>query len=118
MDLPSDVGRDGDGGGRPVLLLAGLADLALSTCGSALKAAHGLLDRSDLGDLVAQGRQDLQARGRLALDRLGTDLSGAGFLGTAGGGEAHMEVLARHAQRRAAATSSATSAAAPDGSDE
>ncbi|MFF2941981.1 hypothetical protein ACFVSQ_19265 [Streptomyces niveus] len=105
MGLPQDIGRDedGDGGGRPVLLLAGLADLALSTCGSALKAAHGLLGRSDLGALAAQGRQDLQARGRLALDRLGTDRRGDELLG-AGGGLAHMEVLACHAQRRATAS--------------
>lgn len=103
MGLPQDVGRDEDGEGRPVLLLAGLADLALSTCGSALKAAHGLLGRSDLGALAAQGRQDLQARGRLALDRLGTDRRGDDLFG-AGGGVAHMEVLARHAQRRATAS--------------
>ncbi|MFE4610121.1 hypothetical protein ACFRK5_17490 [Streptomyces niveus] len=103
MGLPQDIGRDGDGGGRPVLLLAGLADLALSTCGSALKAAHGLLGRSDLGALAAQGGQDLQARGRLALDRLGTDRRGDGLFG-AGGGLAHMEVLARHAQLRATAS--------------
>lgn len=87
-------GGDGDGGGGPVLLLAGLADLALSTCGSALKAAGGLLGRSDIGALAAEGRQDLRARGRLALDRLGTDGSGAGS-------EAHMEVLARQAHLRA-----------------
>ncbi|MFD4699334.1 polyprenyl synthetase [Streptomyces niveus] len=103
MGLPQDIGGGEDGGGRPVLLLAGLADLALSTCGSALKAAHGLLGRSDLGALAAQGRQDLQARGRLALDRLGTDRRGDDLLG-AGGGVAHMEMLARHAQRRATAS--------------
>lgn len=118
MGLPQDVGRDegggngvGDGGGGPVLLLAGLADLALSTCGSALKAAHGLLGRSDVGSLAAQGRQDLQARGRLALDRLGSERVVADLLGAKG--EAHMEVLARHAQRRAAAT--AASAAGGSG---
>lgn len=108
MGLSRDVGQDensedsGGIGGRPVLLLAGLADLALSTGGSALRAAHGLLGRSDLGALAEQGRQDLQARGRLALDRLGTDRLGDDLFG-AGGGVAHMEVLARHARRRAAA---------------
>ncbi|MEV0778482.1 polyprenyl synthetase [Streptomyces sp. NPDC050428] len=96
--MPQDVERDGNSGGRPVLLLAGLADLALSTCGSAVRAACGLLGRSDIGALAAQGRQDLQARGRLALDRLGTDPPGAGLLGT--GDVAHMEVLARHARLR------------------
>ncbi|GAA3707081.1 polyprenyl synthetase [Streptomyces tremellae] len=70
------------------LLAAGVADLALSTCGAALRTAGGLLGRSDAGDLAAQGRQDLRARGRLPLDRLGV------------GGEAHLEVLARHARSR------------------
>lgn len=120
MRVPQDIHRDDDGeggsggggGGRggPVLLLAGLADLALSTCGSALKAANGLLGRSDFGALAAQGRQDLQARGRLALDRLGTFGSGTHASGTHASGthasgtgsEAHMEVLARHARRRGA----------------
>ncbi|MFC8828621.1 hypothetical protein ACFT9I_25110 [Streptomyces sp. NPDC057137] len=118
MGLPEDDRGDGDSGGRPVLLLAGLADLALSTCGSALKAAHGLLGRSDIGALAAQGSRDLQARGRLALDRLGTerlspDRLSAGLFGA--GGEAHMEVLARHAQRRAAAETAADAAAGGTG---
>lgn len=108
MHVPQDIHRNGDGGsgdgaghesgghdsgGGPVLLLAGLADLALSTCGSVLKAAGGLLGRSDIGALAAEGRDDLRARGRLALDRLSTS-------GTGAGGEAHMEVLARHALLR------------------
>ncbi|MFD3485268.1 hypothetical protein [Streptomyces sp. NPDC058665] len=113
MRVPKDVhevrqedGRqEGDSDGHPVLLLAGLADLALSTCGSALKAVHALVGRSDVGSLAAQGRRDLQARGRLAVDRLGTGGTGTGFPdGLFGSGrEAHMEVLARHAQLRAAA---------------
>ncbi|MFC8076936.1 hypothetical protein ACFUN8_15560 [Streptomyces sp. NPDC057307] len=122
MGLPEDDRGDGDSGGRPVLLLAGLADLALSTCGSALKAAHGLLGRSDLGSLAAQGSRDLQARGRLALDRLGTDRLGTDRLGTDrlsvdlfnAGGEAHMEGLARHAQRRAAADAATADASSTD----
>ncbi|MDQ0791861.1 polyprenyl synthetase [Streptomyces sp. B1I3] len=81
---------DQDGGGRPMLVLAGLVDLALDSCGSALKAAGALLGRSDVGELAKQGQQDLQARGRLAVDRLGV------------GGEAHMEVLARAARSRTA----------------
>ncbi|WP_164248761.1 hypothetical protein [Streptomyces sp. S4.7] len=102
--MPRDIHRDGgggggDGGGGPVLLLAGLADLALSTCGSALKAAGGLLGRSDIGALAAEGRQDLQARGRLALGRLTLDHLGSH--GPGAGGEAHMEILARHAHLHA-----------------
>ncbi|WP_330176884.1 hypothetical protein OG875_27375 [Streptomyces sp. NBC_01498] len=91
MRVQRDVRRDGEDGTRPVLLVAGLAELAVSTCGSALKAAYGLLGRSDLGALAAQGRQDLQARGRLAVDRLTGDPLGLG-------GVAHMEVLARHSR--------------------
>ncbi|MFF7362804.1 polyprenyl synthetase [Streptomyces sp. NPDC008125] len=78
-----------DGGSGPVLLAAGLADLALTTCGAAWAAARGLFGRSDLGDLAQQGEQDLRARGRLALDRVGT-------------GPAHLEILARHARTRGA----------------
>ncbi len=84
MGVPQDADRGEDG--QAVLLVAGLADLALSTCGTALKAVRGLLARSDLGELATQGQQDLQARGRLALDRMGA------------GSEAHMEALARHAR--------------------
>ncbi|MCF3964966.1 polyprenyl synthetase [Streptomyces fuscigenes] len=82
--------RGEDAGEQAVLLAAGLAELAWSTCGGALRTVRGLLGRSDLGDLAQQGQRDLRARGRLALDRLGT------------GGEAHMEVLARHARARSA----------------
>ncbi|MCX5396412.1 polyprenyl synthetase [Streptomyces sp. NBC_00102] len=79
----------GDGGGGPVLLAAGLADLALTTCTAAWSAARGVLGRSDLTDLAQQGEQDLRARGRLALDRVGT-------------GPAHLEILARHARHQGA----------------
>ncbi|MFG2141019.1 polyprenyl synthetase [Streptomyces sp. NPDC048650] len=88
--LTQDARHEGDGDGRPVLLVAGLADLALSTCGAALKAARGLLGRSDMGELAEQGQQELQARGRLALDRLGA------------GNVSHMEVLARHVRSQGA----------------
>jgi hypothetical protein len=86
VGLTNEAGHGAAERDRPVLLVAGLADLALSTCGTALKAARGLLSRSDVGELAARGQQDLQARGRLALDRIGA------------GGESHMEVLARHAR--------------------
>lgn len=115
MGLPEDDRGDGGSGGRPVLLLAGLADLALSTCGAGLKAAHGLLGRSDLGALAARGSRDLQARGRLALDSLGTDRLGIERLAAelfGAGGEAHMEGLARHARRRVATDAAATDAPA------
>ncbi|MFG2679602.1 polyprenyl synthetase [Streptomyces sp. NPDC048392] len=73
---------------RAVLLVAGLADLAVSTIGSALGGLRGLLGRSDTTDLVRDVEEDLQARGRLALDRC-TNVP-----------PAHLEVLARHVNAR------------------
>ena len=52
-----------------VLLVAGLAELAVSTLGSALGTVRGLLRRSDTAELVAGAEQDLIARGRLVLDQ-------------------------------------------------
>ncbi|MFJ2346745.1 polyprenyl synthetase [Streptomyces antimycoticus] len=77
---------------RAVLLAAGLADLAVSTLGSVLGAARGLLRRSDAAELAAEAEHDLMARGRLALDRH-----------TAAVPPAHLEILARHALARRAA---------------
>ncbi|MFI6048994.1 polyprenyl synthetase [Streptomyces violascens] len=76
---------------QAVLLAAGLADLAVSTLGSALGAVRGLLRRSDTADLAAQAEHDLMARGRLVVDRY------------AAVPPAHLEILARHAQARSAA---------------
>ncbi|MDT0611191.1 polyprenyl synthetase [Streptomyces lancefieldiae] len=76
---------------QAVLLVAGLADLAVSTLGSAVGGLRALLGRSDTADLVREAEQDLQARGRLALDRW-THVP-----------PAHLEVLAQHARARRAA---------------
>jgi hypothetical protein len=73
-----------------VLLVAGLADLAVTTLGSALGTVRGLLRRSDTAELVAEAEQDLIARGRLVLDQY------------AAAPPAHLEVLARHAMARQA----------------
>lgn len=83
-------GRDGSLDGQALVLAAGVADLALSTLGSALGTVRGLLRRSDTGELAAEARHDLMARGRLVLDRY------------AAMPPAHLEVLARHAQARRA----------------
>ncbi|MEV5731489.1 polyprenyl synthetase [Streptomyces pharetrae] len=86
----------GDGGRRDgldehaVLLVAGLADLALSTVGSALGTIRGLLRRSDAAQLAADAERDLMARGRLALDRY------------AAVPPAHLEILAQHVLARRA----------------
>ncbi|ASQ93048.1 polyprenyl synthetase [Streptomyces sp. 11-1-2] len=76
---------------RAVLLAAGLADLAVSTLGSVLGTARGLLRRSDASELAAEAEHDLMARGRLVLDRR-----------TAAVPPAHLEILARHALARRA----------------
>ncbi|MFF5482071.1 polyprenyl synthetase [Streptomyces sp. NPDC012935] len=76
---------------QAVLLVAGLADLAVSTLGSAVGTLRGLLRRSDTAELAAQAENELMARGRLALDRY------------AAVPPAHLEILARHAQARKAA---------------
>ncbi|QOV40339.1 polyprenyl synthetase [Streptomyces ferrugineus] len=75
---------------RAVLLVAGLADLAVSTVGSALGAVRGLLRRADAAELAAEAEHDLTARGRLMLDRY------------AAVPPAHLEILARHALARRA----------------
>jgi hypothetical protein len=83
-ERPEDPQRQG------VLLVAGLAELAVSTLGSALGTVRGLLRRSDTAELVAEAEQDLIARGRLVLDQY------------AAAPPAHLEVLARHAVARQA----------------
>ncbi|MFD6911294.1 polyprenyl synthetase [Streptomyces virginiae] len=92
--MTQDAGRSGgpvgpEGSeGRAVLLVAGLADLAVTTLGSALGVVSGLLRRSDAAELASEAEQDLMARGRLALDRY------------AAVPPAHLELLARHVTSR------------------
>jgi hypothetical protein len=88
--MTQGVGGRGGLDERAVLLAAGLADLAVSTLGSALKTVRGLLRRSDAADLAAEAEQDLMARGRIALDRY------------AAVPPAHLEILAQHALSRRA----------------
>ncbi|MFF8827708.1 polyprenyl synthetase [Streptomyces sp. NPDC015131] len=90
--MTREDGRDEGPGGRAVLLAAGLADLAVSTLGTALGTARGLLRRSDAADLAADAGHDLVARGRLVRDRYATLPP------------AHLEVLARHAMARRASS--------------
>ncbi|MGW2721645.1 polyprenyl synthetase [Streptomyces sp. NPDC001492] len=86
--MTREVGRRGGLDEQAVLLVAGLADLAVSTLGSAMGTVRGLLRRSDAAELAAQAENDLAARGRLVLDRY------------AAVPPAHLEVLARHALAR------------------
>nr|WSX54857.1 polyprenyl synthetase [Streptomyces sp. NBC_00974] len=71
-----------------LLLAAGLADLTVSTIGSALGTVRGLLRRSDAAELATEAEHDLKARGRLVLDRYVTVQP------------AYLETLARHALAR------------------
>ncbi|MFG2576969.1 polyprenyl synthetase [Streptomyces sp. NPDC048481] len=84
--MTRETGQHGGLDQQAVLLAAGLADLAVSTLGSALGAVRGLLRRSDAAELAAQAEHDLTARGRLVLDRY------------AAVPPAHLEILARRAQ--------------------
>ncbi|MER5753286.1 polyprenyl synthetase [Streptomyces sp. NPDC002088] len=89
--MTQGAGRRGGLDEQAVLLAAGLADLAVSTLGSALGTVRGLLRRSDAAELAAEAEHDLMARGRLVLDRY------------AAVPPAHLEILARHALDRQAA---------------
>ncbi|MGW5879028.1 hypothetical protein ACWFMI_21015 [Nocardiopsis terrae] len=71
--------------GEPVLIAAGVADLAFSGIGAALRRARALLVRSDLVELSQDGREELRQRGRLALQR---------YVPVP---ESHLELLARRA---------------------
>ncbi|MFF5922540.1 polyprenyl synthetase [Streptomyces flavochromogenes] len=84
--------REGPGE-QAVLLVAGLADVAVGTLGSALGVLRGLARRSDAAELVSEAERDLTARGRLVLDRY------------AAAPPAHLEILARHALARLAGES-------------
>ncbi|MET9434891.1 polyprenyl synthetase [Streptomyces sp. NPDC006551] len=86
--MTQEAERCGGMDGQAVLLVAGLADLAVSTLGSALGTVRGLLRRSDTAELAAEAEHDLIARGRLVLDRYATVPP------------AHLEVLARHSLAR------------------
>lgn len=89
--MTREAGRRGGPEEWAVLLVAGLADLTVSTMGSAMGAMRGLLRRADAAELAAEAEHDLMARGRLALDRY------------AAVPPAHLEILARHALARQAA---------------
>ncbi|KQX50063.1 MULTISPECIES: hypothetical protein [unclassified Streptomyces] len=82
--MTREAGRREGPGEQAVLLAAGLADVAVSTLGSALGLVRGLARRSDTAEMVADAEQDLMARGRLVRDRY------------AAVPPAHLEVLARH----------------------
>ncbi|MFD3546683.1 polyprenyl synthetase [Streptomyces sp. NPDC058655] len=75
-----------------VLLLAGVADVALSGLASLVGGARGLLRRGDVAELAQDGGQELKARGRLVLDRY------------AAAPPPHLEVLARRVAARRAGT--------------
>jgi hypothetical protein len=90
-DVTKNSGGGGAGGSREhdaVLVVAGLADLAFSGIGAVLRRGQELLGRSDLADLAQDGRDDVKARGRLALQRYVTLP------------ESHMELIAQRVAAR------------------
>lgn len=89
--MTHEAGRRGGLDGQALLLAAGLADLAVSTVGSALGTVRGLLRRSDGEELAAEAEHELVARGRLVLDRY------------AAVPPAHLEILAQRVLDRKAA---------------
>ncbi|MDQ0596437.1 hypothetical protein QF037_000782 [Streptomyces canus] len=89
--MTQGAGRRAGLDGQALLLAAGLADLAVSTVGSVLGTARGLLRRSDAAELAADAENELATRGRLVLDRY------------AAVPPAHLEILARRALARKAA---------------
>lgn len=85
-------GRHPTAGLEHVALLAvGIADLALERLRHAADRGQQLLRRSDLRDLLADGMNDLRARGELASHRVTPDT------------ENYLEVMARRAAKRAGA---------------
>ena len=89
--MTQEAGRREGLDGQALLLAAGLADLAVSTVGSALGTVRGLLRRSDAAELAAEAEHELVARGRLVLDRY------------AAVPPAHLEILAQRVLARKAA---------------
>jgi hypothetical protein len=78
-------GADNDRVSEPLLVAAGVADLAYSGLGAALRGARSVLGRSDLDELARDGLRELRQRGELALRRY------------APMADSHMELLARRA---------------------
>ncbi|MFC3454075.1 hypothetical protein [Amycolatopsis speibonae] len=79
----SDAKTEQQDENEAMLLVAGVADMALSGVGSALTGLQSLLKRSDTADLAHEGHQQIKARGRLALARY------------AAVAPSHLELLAR-----------------------
>ncbi|PKV82838.1 polyprenyl synthetase [Streptomyces sp. TLI_146] len=88
--MTGDTGRHRGFDETTVLLAVGLADLAVSTVGSALGTVWSALHRSDAAELAADAEHELLARGRLVMDRY------------AAAPPAHLEVLAQRALARRA----------------
>ncbi|MBT2489677.1 polyprenyl synthetase [Streptomyces sp. ISL-96] len=66
-----------------MLLVAGIADMAVSGLSTVVGGLRGLMRRADMAELAAEGQQEIKARGRLALDRFTAS------------SPAHLEVLAQ-----------------------
>ncbi|MDH6108036.1 hypothetical protein P3T36_007652 [Kitasatospora sp. MAP12-15] len=85
MPAQDASGVRADRGSDAVRILAGVVDLGLEQAEGLLRLTRGVLGRSDLREVVADGQEDLRARGELLLGRL------------APATESHLEAVARRA---------------------
>jgi hypothetical protein len=85
VSAQESAGVRADRGTRAVQLLAGVVDVGLEQAEGLLRRMRGVLGRSDLQEVAADGQEELRARGELALGRL------------APVSESHMEAVARRA---------------------
>ncbi|BFV58651.1 hypothetical protein KCMC57_up37550 [Kitasatospora sp. CMC57] len=85
MSAGDSAGKHADRGAEAVQLLAGMVDFGLEQAEGLLRRARGVLGRSDLHEMVADGHEELRVRGELLLGRL------------APASESHLEAVVRRA---------------------
>ncbi|MDH6139894.1 MULTISPECIES: hypothetical protein [Kitasatospora] len=85
MSADESAGTRAERGTEAVQLLAGVIDVGLEQAEGLLRRMRGLLGRSDLHEVAADGQEELRARGELLLGRL------------APASESHLEAVARRA---------------------
>ncbi|GAA2239597.1 hypothetical protein GCM10010430_21130 [Kitasatospora cystarginea] len=85
MSAQGSAGAGADRGKEAVQLLAGVIDVGLEQAEGLLRRMRGVLGRSDLREVAADGQEELRARGELLLGRL------------APATESHLEGVARRA---------------------
>ncbi|MDH6122552.1 hypothetical protein ABH930_006831 [Kitasatospora sp. GAS204A] len=85
MSVQGSAGARADRSAEALQLIAGVVDLGLEQAEGLLRRMRGVLGRSDLHEVAADGQEELRARGELLLGRL------------ASASESHLEAVARRA---------------------